>query len=90
MQAQSPSTLSSAVSITPGVETTPSVPSIPVTPTSTPKPTILSTGQQPPRLVKPEKKMSVAELMSVPSNLTPEQEAVKKKLMEDIKKRMNK
>lgn len=86
MQAQSPSTLSSAVSITPGVTSTP-IPTAPSTPVTPP---VLSSGQQPPRLVKPEKKMSVAELMSTPSALTPEQEAAKKKLMEDIKRRMNK
>lgn len=69
----------------PKVKVETSAPSTPVT-----LPTILSTGQQKPRLVKPEKKMSVAELMAAPSNLTPEQEAAKKKLMEDIKRRMNK
>lgn len=84
MSGQSPSTLSSAVSVTPGVTSTPAAPSTPVTPP------VLSSGQQKPRLVKPEPKMSVAEVMAMPSSLTPEQEAAKKKLMEDIKKRMNK
>lgn len=88
MSAQaSPSTLSSAVSVTPGITPTPmpTAPSTPVTP-----PVLSNPAGQKPRLVKPEKKMSVAEVMAMPSTLSPEEEAAKKKLMEDIKRRMNK
>lgn len=79
-------TLSNAVSVTPGVEATPATAlSTPVT-----SPVLSNPVGQKPRLIKPEKKMSVAEVMATPSNLSVEEEAKKKAFLEDIRRKLGK